>query len=119
MARWGQGYIGASMPAPVVAQGFEAARMAWAQAGREGAPRLVALAYFALADADKGKGAVADYYAFTGTDTVGFIVSAVRASAHDVKQAVNDFAEIGADELIFNPTVDDLDEVERLAEIVL
>jgi hypothetical protein len=107
------------MPAPVVAQGFDSARKAWSEAGREGAPRLVAIAYFALGDAEKGKGAVADYYAFTGPDSVDFIVSAVCGSAQQVKRACTDFADIGADELIFNPTLDDADEIERLAELVL
>jgi alkanesulfonate monooxygenase SsuD/methylene tetrahydromethanopterin reductase-like flavin-dependent oxidoreductase (luciferase family) len=49
-ARWGIGYIGASMPALMIAPHFEATRTAWAKAGREETPRLVAIAYFALGD---------------------------------------------------------------------
>jgi hypothetical protein len=36
-----------------------------------------------------------------------------------VKTGLNEFAEIGADELILNPTLDDLAELERLADVVL
>jgi alkanesulfonate monooxygenase SsuD/methylene tetrahydromethanopterin reductase-like flavin-dependent oxidoreductase (luciferase family) len=119
MARWGQGYVGASVPAPMVGYGFDAARSAWKDAGREGSPRLVAIAYFALGDAEKGRGAVADYYSVSGQETVDLIVSAVNASPDAVRQAVKDFTEIGADELIFNPTIPDLDEISRLADLVL
>jgi alkanesulfonate monooxygenase SsuD/methylene tetrahydromethanopterin reductase-like flavin-dependent oxidoreductase (luciferase family) len=119
MARWGQGYIGASLPAPYVAQHFETARNAWEQAGREGSPRLVAIAYFALGDADKGRAAVADYYAGGPQEIVDTIVSAAAASPETVKQTVTAFEDLGADELIFNPTIDDLDEITRLADLVL
>src|SRR5437588_473036 len=62
MAKWGQGYVGGSMPASMVAQAFDGARAAWKDAGREGAPRLVAVAYFAFADGDQGRANVHDYY---------------------------------------------------------
>src|SRR5258708_18234723 len=40
VARWGIGYIGTSIPAPLVAPCFEATRCAWSKAGREVSPRL-------------------------------------------------------------------------------
>ena len=55
MARWGTCYVGRSAPASTVAPAFEAARGAWAKAGREGSPYLVAIAYFALGDPDLGR----------------------------------------------------------------
>ena len=54
-----------------------------------------------------------------GADVAGFITSAVGGGADAVKTTVKGFEEIGADELILNPTSDDLDEIGRLAEIVL
>jgi alkanesulfonate monooxygenase SsuD/methylene tetrahydromethanopterin reductase-like flavin-dependent oxidoreductase (luciferase family) len=119
MARWGQGFIGASLPPEFVAQGFEAARNAWKEAGREGSPRLVAIAYFALGDADRGRSAVADYYSLGGKETVDSIVSAMRTSPAAVQEAVTAFRDLGADELILNPTLDDPDEISRLADLVL
>jgi alkanesulfonate monooxygenase SsuD/methylene tetrahydromethanopterin reductase-like flavin-dependent oxidoreductase (luciferase family) len=119
MARWGQGFIGASLPAPYVAQHFETARNAWKEAGREGSPRLVAIAYFGLGDADKGRAAVADYYAGGPQEIVDTIVSAAATSPEAVRQTVTAFEDLGADELIFNPTIDDLDEISRLADLVL
>lgn len=118
MARWGQGYVGGSMPAEMVAQAFDGARAAWTNAGREGAPRLVAIAYYAFGDSEKGVGNVRDYYSNMG-EAADFIASTVRTSAESAKAAVKEFEAIGADELIFNPALDDVDEVARLADAVL
>jgi hypothetical protein len=37
----------------------------------------------------------------------------------EVKEVVKAYEGLGADELVFNPSIDDIDEVSRLAEIVL
>jgi alkanesulfonate monooxygenase SsuD/methylene tetrahydromethanopterin reductase-like flavin-dependent oxidoreductase (luciferase family) len=117
MAKWGQGYVGGSMPAPMVAGSFDAARAAWQEAGREGTPRLVAIAYFALGDPDLGRTNAHDYYVFAG-EFADLVAANVAGTAEAVKAMVASFEEIGADELIFNPTTDDVDEVSRLADIV-
>jgi alkanesulfonate monooxygenase SsuD/methylene tetrahydromethanopterin reductase-like flavin-dependent oxidoreductase (luciferase family) len=119
MARWGQGFIGASLPPEVVAGSFDTARKAWQEAGREGSPRLVAIAYFAFADSDRGRGNVSDYYSNFGDEVANTIAAGVRVGAQDVMDAVKAFADLGADELIFNPACDDINEVSRLAETVL
>ena len=54
----------------MVASAFEATRAAWAEAGREGSPYLIALAYFALGDTEQGQANVWDYYSIAG-DEVG------------------------------------------------
>jgi alkanesulfonate monooxygenase SsuD/methylene tetrahydromethanopterin reductase-like flavin-dependent oxidoreductase (luciferase family) len=119
MARWGAGYFGASAPAPMIAPSFEAARAAWAKAGREGSPYLVAQAYFALGDAEQGRANVRDYYSSLGEELVGLVTDGVATGPGQVKDAVAAFAEIGADEMILNPTVADIDEITRLADLVL
>jgi alkanesulfonate monooxygenase SsuD/methylene tetrahydromethanopterin reductase-like flavin-dependent oxidoreductase (luciferase family) len=62
MARRGVGYIAPSLPPEAVAGTFDAARSAWREAGHSGVPRLVAINYFAIGDADAGRGNVHDYY---------------------------------------------------------
>jgi alkanesulfonate monooxygenase SsuD/methylene tetrahydromethanopterin reductase-like flavin-dependent oxidoreductase (luciferase family) len=119
MARWGVGYVGASVPAPMIAPAFEAARAAWAGAGREGFPYLVAIAYFALGDPDLGRSNVWDYYSITGEEIARLVTDGVAAGSEKIKDTVAAFANIGADELILNPTVGDIGEITRLAEIVL
>lgn len=118
MAARSDGYIGASVPPALVDQAFGAARGAWAAAGREGAPRLVAICYFAFGDGDAGKANVGDYYANFGEFT-DIVVNNVRVGAERVREAVKEFEAIGADELILNPTIADLDQIAELAETVL
>jgi alkanesulfonate monooxygenase SsuD/methylene tetrahydromethanopterin reductase-like flavin-dependent oxidoreductase (luciferase family) len=118
MARWGEGYIGGSVPAPMVAPAFDAARDAWQRASRDGSPRLVALVYYALGDSDAGKRNVYDYYSASGDELAHIVAGAVCDSAAAV-QAASSFADLGADEIIFNTGTDDPDDVARLAEIVL
>jgi alkanesulfonate monooxygenase SsuD/methylene tetrahydromethanopterin reductase-like flavin-dependent oxidoreductase (luciferase family) len=118
VASSGEGYIGGSVPATMVGPAFDAVRTAWKEAGRPGAPRLVAIAYYAFADADAGRAGVRDYYISAGAEVADFISGGVAVGAEGVKAAIASFEEIGADELIFNPTIDDTDEIARLAEIV-
>ena len=119
VARWGTGYVGASVPAPMVAPAFEAARAAWTNASRRGSPYLVAVAYFALGDTEQGQANVWDYYSISGDEIARLITNGVAAGPARVKDTVAAFADIGADELILNPTVGDLEEITRLADIVL
>jgi alkanesulfonate monooxygenase SsuD/methylene tetrahydromethanopterin reductase-like flavin-dependent oxidoreductase (luciferase family) len=119
VARWGIGYVGLAVPAPMVASAFEATRAAWAKAGREGSPYLIATAYFALGDTEQGRANVWDYFRITGDRSARFITDGVATGPGQVKDAVAALADIGADELIFNPTVDDPEEITRLADIVL
>ena len=52
----GAGWIAGGGGAPLFGQGAERVRAAWAEAGREGAPRLAALGYFALGPDAAGPG---------------------------------------------------------------
>ncbi|MEV4057659.1 LLM class flavin-dependent oxidoreductase [Amycolatopsis sp. NPDC049688] len=117
MAKWGTGYVGGSVPPEMVAGAFDQARAAWRDAGRAGEPRLVAIAYFALGAPDTGREKVRDYYSNMG-DAADFIASGVRTTPEAVRDAVKAFGDLGADELIFNPATDELDDIARLADIV-
>jgi hypothetical protein len=46
-------------------------------------------------------------------------VAGLSGSPDAVRGAVAGFADLGADELIFNPGTDDIDEIDRFADIVL
>jgi len=118
MARWGEGYIGGTMPAAMVSGAFDAARAAWTDNGRSGEPRLVALAYFALGDPERGRSNVFDYYSAFG-DFATTVAAGVRTTPDEARQVVKDFDGIGADELIFATSTDNLDDIAALAEVVL
>jgi alkanesulfonate monooxygenase SsuD/methylene tetrahydromethanopterin reductase-like flavin-dependent oxidoreductase (luciferase family) len=119
MAQWGEGYIAPSLPAEAVGGTFDMARSAWREAGRAGSPRLVAIGYFAIGDADAARANVRDYYSNFGDDLANMIAGSLRGTRDAILEAVEAFRDLGADELILIPAVDDIDEVSRLAEIVL
>lgn len=121
MARWGEGYIAGSLPAEAVAPFFESATQAWKEEGRDGSPKLVAVAYYVFGDVEGGRAGVRDYYLGTGGPEMAdaVVAGAVHAGREGVKAAIEAFAAIGADELIFHPAQADLDEVDRLADVVL
>lgn len=87
--------------------------------GRTGSAYLVAIAYYAFGNVEAGRASVRDYYSSAGADLADFLASGVSGGAEAVRATVQAFAEIGADELVFNPTSDDINKVARLAEVVL
>lgn len=117
-ARFGEGWIAAGSGPEQYAAGAEMARAAWAAAGREGAPRLLALAYFSLgedAEADAVR-YLADYYAWLGEDVAGMIVSGAAKDPAAVVQTVSAYEEAGCDELILCPSSSDPAQVDLLAD---
>jgi len=119
MARWGKGYVVSALPAPAAAPLFQQARAAWAEAGREGSPYLVAVSYFALGDVEQGRANVSDYASAHGEEVVRMLTNGMATGQGPVKDTVAAFADLGVDELIFSPSVGDVDEVSRLADTVL
>jgi alkanesulfonate monooxygenase SsuD/methylene tetrahydromethanopterin reductase-like flavin-dependent oxidoreductase (luciferase family) len=112
---WIAGGGGPDAAAPMI----EKVRAAWRAAGREGAPRFAALTYFGLGDDEaESRRSLRDYYGFLG-DWVDAIVDSALRTPKSVEDAVAAFAAIGVDELVFGPTIPSLDEVDRLADIVL
>ncbi|MEV6133697.1 LLM class flavin-dependent oxidoreductase [Streptomyces violaceusniger] len=119
MARWGEGYIGPSVPVGMAAQMFDAAGSAWKKAGREGSPRLVAIAYYVFSDVEQGRANVQHYYSASGEQTIDIVDSGICAGPDAVREAVKAYSELGVDEIIFTPALADTHEVGRLAEVVL
>ncbi|HLV57959.1 MAG TPA: LLM class flavin-dependent oxidoreductase [Natronosporangium sp.] len=117
---WGVGWTAGGgtpeMAAPVMAR----IRDMWREAGREGEPRFAALAYYALGDdaADRSRANLRDYYAFLGPYADRVADSALR-TPQAVRDAVSAFADIGCTELYLDPTVASLDQIDRLADLVL
>jgi hypothetical protein len=61
---------------------------------------------------------VHDYYSFSG-DFAGLMASAVCDTPQKAREAVASFEGISADDLIVNTGTDDIDDIKRLADIVL
>jgi alkanesulfonate monooxygenase SsuD/methylene tetrahydromethanopterin reductase-like flavin-dependent oxidoreductase (luciferase family) len=118
--RYGVGYTAGGAPPDMVAPIAEKVRTSWRDARREGEPRVVALSYFALGPVAKEGAAnyLKDYYAFLG-EWADRIAESAPTSADALRDIATKFRDIGVDELIFDPTIAELDQVDRLAEAIL
>jgi alkanesulfonate monooxygenase SsuD/methylene tetrahydromethanopterin reductase-like flavin-dependent oxidoreductase (luciferase family) len=110
---WTSGGGGPAMAAPMI----EKVRAAWQKAGREGEPRIAALVYFGLGDDDASRASLRRYYGFLGDWVDAIVESAVR-TPQAAKDIARDFAGVGVTELVFDPTIGTLDQVDRLADAV-
>jgi len=93
---------------------------AWHDAGRDGEPRLVHLAYFSLG-AQAHEDALrylTDYYAFLG-DFAKPIAAGALTQRDQVRKAIDDFADAGYDELLLFPCSPALKQVALLADAAL
>jgi alkanesulfonate monooxygenase SsuD/methylene tetrahydromethanopterin reductase-like flavin-dependent oxidoreductase (luciferase family) len=119
-ARFGDGWIAGGAPPEHYAEMAEKAKAAWAEAGREGEPRLMGLAYYSLGENAEAEAEayLGDYYAFLGEEVAGYIVAGAAKDAETVKQRLAAFDEAGCGELIFFPSSSDPDQVDLLADAV-
>lgn len=117
MARWGEGWTAGGAPPDMVAPFVEKVRKAWKEGGREGEPRLVALSYFALGENAQERAAayLTDYYGPWG----GGMAAGIPKSPEALKETARRFKDVGFDELIFDPTIAEIEQLERLADAVL
>jgi alkanesulfonate monooxygenase SsuD/methylene tetrahydromethanopterin reductase-like flavin-dependent oxidoreductase (luciferase family) len=117
VAQFGAGWIAGGGGPDMFAAGAEQARRAWREAGREGAPRLAALAYVSLGDDAEGHARryLGDYYRFLG-DFADQIAGSALTSPQQVADALAGFEDAGCDELILFPCNPDLAQVELMAE---
>jgi alkanesulfonate monooxygenase SsuD/methylene tetrahydromethanopterin reductase-like flavin-dependent oxidoreductase (luciferase family) len=116
--KWGVGWTAGGSAADQVAPFAERVRAAWKEAGRPGQPRIVALTYFAMGDPETSRANLLDYYGYLG-DFAQRVADSASRGAEAVKDTVARFEGAGVDELILDPTVPDVDEVDRLADVVL
>lgn len=120
VARYGAGWTGAGGGPERAAGMVEPIRTAWREAGREGEPRLLGLAYFSTGEdtAAQGDAYLREYYAFAGEHAETIARGAVR-TPEAIRDEVRRFAEVGMNEVVFSPTVARLDQVDALADLVL
>jgi alkanesulfonate monooxygenase SsuD/methylene tetrahydromethanopterin reductase-like flavin-dependent oxidoreductase (luciferase family) len=116
-AKYGDGWIMGGGAPDQVRDGAARLKAAWSAAGREGEPRTLALAYFALGDNARAAADsyLHDYYAFLG-DMAGMVAGSAATDAGTVKAYVEGFAAAGCDELILFPCDPDPGQVDLLAD---
>lgn len=117
--RWGIGWTAGGTPPEAVAPFAEQIRQAWKEAGRSGEPRLVALSYYALGDRaeERAQAYLGHYYAFLGPMSRQ-VSQAIPLTPEALREAARQFEDAGFDELIFAPTIAEVEQIEMLAEAV-
>ena len=116
----GAGWISGGGGVPLFSRGAEQVRSAWAEGDRSGAPRLAALAYFALGpDAQSSASTyLGSYYAFLG-DYAQQVIGGALTSEGSIRNSIASFADAGCDELILFPCSAETDQLSRLADLIL
>jgi alkanesulfonate monooxygenase SsuD/methylene tetrahydromethanopterin reductase-like flavin-dependent oxidoreductase (luciferase family) len=119
-ARWNAGFTIGGAPPEAVAGIVSAFKAAYEGAGGVGEPRIVVLSYFSLGEkhVEESVHNLRTYYGFLG-EWVDAIANGAPRTPEAVSKVVAAFAELGIDELIMDPTVPHLDQIELLADLVL
>jgi len=118
-ARWQAGFTIGGAPPEMAGGAIQAFTDAWKRAGGEGTPRIVALTYYSLGEehTEESLRNLRTYYGFLG-DWAEAIATGTPRTPQAVRERAVAFEELGVDELVFDPTVADLDQVDRLADAV-
>jgi alkanesulfonate monooxygenase SsuD/methylene tetrahydromethanopterin reductase-like flavin-dependent oxidoreductase (luciferase family) len=93
----------------------------WEESGRSGRPRFAAGTYFALGPEapERASEWIKNYYGYLPDETQRAFIDAVSTTSEDgIRKAIHDFGEAGADEVYFSPMIPELDQVDRLAELI-
>ncbi len=120
LAHWGDGFISGGGADPTrVAELYRSAEDAWKAEGRSGRPRLVGAFYYGLGPNATERSApnLRSSYGFLGP-AVENMVKALPTTPEAIRGVIASYAAIGMDELILWPCIADLDQVERLADLV-
>jgi alkanesulfonate monooxygenase SsuD/methylene tetrahydromethanopterin reductase-like flavin-dependent oxidoreductase (luciferase family) len=119
VVRYGIGWTAGGIPPDQVAALAARVRTAWDEAGRDGKPRIVALTYFSLGDdvEERSYSYLRRYYAYTGAADA--VAAGALRTPEAIQDALDQYTDAGVDELIFDPTVAELSQVDRLAGLVL
>lgn len=118
-ARIGDGWIMGGGTPDMFAQSAAAVDRAWQEAGRDGRPRKLSLAYFALGPRarESADAYLTMYYAFRG-EAAGQIAASAAVNPDMVRGYASAFEQAGCDELIFVPCSAEPDQVNLLAEVI-
>ena len=101
VARWGDGFLGAALPAPAMDGIFREVEAAWSRAGRTGRPRLLAQVNVALGPEptlDRARQELHAYY--QPSSYTDHVVKGLLTTGAQIREAVAAFRAIGADEVM-------------------
>jgi len=118
--RWADGYLGGGGDPQAALAMYETVLEEWKNHGRNGKPRFVATNAFAIGSnaAERGADQYRHYNQFLGSEAADQAARRVLTSAEDIRKVIQEFDQVGLDEMVFLPQVTDLDQLDRLADIV-
>ncbi|GAA2698974.1 LLM class flavin-dependent oxidoreductase [Nonomuraea recticatena] len=119
IARWGAGYI---CPAPPGYAGalFELVRRQWKDAGRPGEPLLVAQINVALGPEStvaEARESLLRYYAFA-PELAAQALGAMATTAKEIRETVAAYRDLGAHEVMLSCWSGDIEQIDRLADLL-
>jgi alkanesulfonate monooxygenase SsuD/methylene tetrahydromethanopterin reductase-like flavin-dependent oxidoreductase (luciferase family) len=120
IAAWGDGYMapGGGEPAAMMEM-WRRINGAWKEAGRQGQPRWVGASYFALGP--NASEQAAHYINANYGDNSELAARRLRGiptTASAVEASIKRQADMGVDEFILRPCAEELEQMDRLAEVV-
>jgi alkanesulfonate monooxygenase SsuD/methylene tetrahydromethanopterin reductase-like flavin-dependent oxidoreductase (luciferase family) len=119
VGQWADGFISVPLAPDQVRQLYGAAEQSWQEQGKPGKPRLAMGLYYRLGSntAQRSEAYIRDYYAFAGP-VAEQVVQGIISIPEAMKGAIQVYESVGVDEIIFWPTVAELDQIDRLADVV-
>ena len=131
VAKWGAGYVtGAVFSADTAKAIYDQVVQNWSDAGREGTPRFVGTVACAIGEEQSQKTAesIDHYYHYRGPvqrggPAPGNVAASdsrnnIPASIPAIKEVLQACEQIGMDEVIVRPGVEEIDQVDKLAELL-
>jgi alkanesulfonate monooxygenase SsuD/methylene tetrahydromethanopterin reductase-like flavin-dependent oxidoreductase (luciferase family) len=119
VGRCADGFITALDDAEQINQTFRSVEQSWQAAGRAGKPHLVAQIDIALESPDGGQGRtnLLNYYA-TMPPYDQYKAAALRTTEQRIREAIRTVEQLGADEVIFFTWSTNIDQVDRIADLI-
>ena len=119
VATWETGYISSESSVQAAQQNYQSAQKFWQGEGRLGRPRFVGITYFGLGSNARQQidDYLLQYYAFRGS-AAEMVAKAASDTPQMLQQTIQAYADIGMDELMFWPCIPQLDQINRLAELL-
>ena len=119
IAKWGDGYMapGGGEPESMIKM-WSDIEQAWSTAGRQGKPRWVGASYFALGPdaADHAKQYINANYGYN-LELAAKRLRTLPTTLAALEESIRRQTDMGVDEFILRPCAEDLDQMDRLAEI--
>ena len=116
--RWGDGYIASGHALGLAQAAFTTAQEAWRAAGRTGSFRFVGMQPFALGPRAQEQGEVYVRNFYSASSQMQTMLDTFYRTPEQIRDALRACADIGMDELVLMPAIAELDQVDRLAEVI-